>query len=73
MATDQDRLLALGADHYIRWFEEEKQRKVKELIALYRERKELESKTAEIVVLHDLQSTLKAKQEQSRKAESEIR
>ena len=68
--TDLDRMLAHSADFYLLWFEQEKERKVKELISLYRERKELEGKTAEIVVLHDLQSALKAKQEQSRKAET---
>lgn len=64
--TDQDRLLNLGAPTYIPWLEEQKVRRVSELIGLFRTNGELTNKVAEIVVLTDLISSLRAKQEQTK-------
>jgi hypothetical protein len=61
--TDQDRLLAIHAGPVLLWLEERRQAKVGELTSEYRQGKEVRDKAAELAVLADLISALKAKQQ----------
>lgn len=60
--TDLDAQLVLGSPYYLEWLEKKKETKVGELIAAYREGKPYSDKAAEISVLEQLKSELKAKQ-----------
>lgn len=67
--SEEDVMLAIGAQHYIPWLEKRKAGKLAELIQAYREGKDLRDKAAEIAVLHDLITTLEAKQRSGNKGE----
>ena len=60
--TDRDRLLAVHAGPFLEWLEERRQAKVGELTAEYRQGKDVRDKAAELTVLADLISGLRAKQ-----------
>jgi hypothetical protein len=61
--TDQDRLLAVHSGPFLLWLEERRQAKVGELTSEYRQGKDTRDKAAELAVLADLISALKAKQQ----------
>lgn len=60
--TDQDQLLALGAQYYIPWLEEQKALAVSALVGAYTNGGETKDKVAEIAVLDRLIRALRAKE-----------